>query len=327
MPTNLPPEYFAAEKRFKEADTPTEKIRCLEELIATIPKHKGTDHLRADLRRKLSKLKEAAQSRKKTGKQESLYQFDREGAGRIVLVGMPNVGKSALIAALTNATPKVDPAPYTTWAPTPGMMPIENIQVQLVDTLPLNREHIEPELKDLIRSADLLMIVLDLRDYPIQQLEDTFAILKGFRIEISSSEGEEPAPGQRLIKPLIVVNKHDDDSQNEDFEVLCELFAGVWSFLSVSAETGRNVAPFKRAIFEALGIVRVYSKPPGRQPNYSTPFVMKRGGTVENFAEQVHHDFVKGLKSARVWGSSQFDGQQVSRNYVLQDGDVVELVV
>ena len=182
MPTNLPPQYFEVEKRFRAAKLPEEKIACLEELLGTIPKHKGTDKLRADLRHRLSKLKTAAQTRKGAGRQESVFQIDKEGAGQAAIVGPANVGKSALLAALTNATPEVSEYPYTTWIPIPGMLPFEDIQLQLIDTPPLNKEHVEAELLDLIRRADLILAVVDLQTYPIEQLEDTLEILKEHRI-------------------------------------------------------------------------------------------------------------------------------------------------
>jgi ribosome-interacting GTPase 1 len=328
MPTNLPPEYFEAERRYKAASSQEEKLNLLEELIGTIPKHKGTDKLRADLRRKLSKLKDASQAKKKTGRQESAFHIDKEGAGRVVLVGCPNVGKSSLVVALTNASPKVDQAPFTTWSPTPGMMPIENIQVQLIDTPPLNREHIEPQLLELIRSADLLVIILDLQDYPIQQLDDTVEILKEHRIEVHCGKDELlPEAGQKIFRPLVVVNKHDGEKWDEEFQTLCELYQEECSFLALSTATSRNLDQFKQTVYEMLGIIRIYSKKHGQEPNLESPFVLKQGGTVEEFAGQIHKDFLQTLKSARVWGSGVFDGQQVSRDYVLHDGDVVELVV
>ncbi len=134
MPTNLPPDYFNAERRFREAETPAEKIVLLEEMISIVPKHKGTDHLRADLRRQLSRLREEAQSQKKHGGHASVYHIEREGAGQVALIGPTNVGKSALVCSLTNARPEVSPAPYTTWKPSPGMMPFQDIQIQLIDT-------------------------------------------------------------------------------------------------------------------------------------------------------------------------------------------------
>jgi ribosome-interacting GTPase 1 len=158
MPTNLPPEYFEVEKRYRAASSPEEKAACLEEMLGTIPKHKGTDKLRADLRRKLSKLKDAARTRKGTSRQVSAFHIDKEGAGQAVVIGPANVGKSALVAALTNATPEVADYPFTTWTPTPGMMPVEDIQVQLIDTPPLNSEFVDPELINLIRRADLILL-------------------------------------------------------------------------------------------------------------------------------------------------------------------------
>ena len=143
MPTNLPPDYYSVEKQYKAATDTAEKIELLEEMMTKIPKHKGTDHLRADLRRKLSKLKAASGSKKGAARHASVYNIGKEGAGQIVIVGAPNVGKSSLVASETNADPDVSVAPFSTWGPTPGMMAIDNIQVQLIDTPPLNTEHIE----------------------------------------------------------------------------------------------------------------------------------------------------------------------------------------
>jgi ribosome-interacting GTPase 1 len=326
MPTNLPPEALEAEQRYRAARSVAEKIACLEEFISAIPKHKGTDKLRADLRKRLSKLKSAAQSPKKVSRQESPFYIDKEGAGQVVVVGPANVGKSALVAALTNATPEVADYPYTTWTPTPGMMPMENIQIQLIDTPPLNRDYVEPELIELIRRSDLILLVVDLQGYPIQQLEDTIALLQEHRI--MPHHLKDRYTEQRLLTflPLLVlVNKNDDQSTDEDFGVLCELFEEAWPLLPVSATTGRNLERLKQAVFERLEIIRVYSKPPGKEPDLNAPFVLKKGSTVEEFAGKVHQDFLEQLKSARVWGSGVYDGQMVGRDHVLHDGDVVEL--
>jgi ribosome-interacting GTPase 1 len=328
MPTNLPPEASEAERRYRAAESVEEKITCLEEYISLIPKHKGTDHLRADLRRKLSKLKSAAQTRKKFSKQVSAYHIDQEGAGQVAVVGLPNVGKSALVAALTNATPEVSDAPYTTWEPTPGMMLVENVQIQIIDTPPLNEDFIDPEMLNLLRRVDIILVVVDLQTFPLQQLEDAIAILEENRIAPLHLQ-DRYAPEQRLtFKPfLVLVNKVDDESLDDDFEVLCELLDDTWSLIPVSATTGRNLERFMWAVFERLDIVRIYSRAPGQEPNFGSPFVMKRGGTVEEFARKVHQDFYNNLKAARVWGSGVYDGQMVGRDHVLHDGDVVELRV
>lgn len=326
MPANLPPEYFEVEERYRAARTIGEKIACLEELISTVPKHKGTDRLRGDLRRRLSELREASKRPKGPSRYKSPFYIEKEGAGQVVVVGPANVGKSALVATLTNATPEVADYPYTTWTPTPGMMLVENIQIQLIDTPPLSREYVEPELMNLIRRSDLILLVVDLQAYPIQQLEDTMAILEEYRIvprRLKDRYSEQR--GFAFIPLLVLVNKNDDQSTDGDFEVLRELLGDDRPLLSVSATTGRNLERLKQAVFERLGIIRVYSKPPGKEPDLSAPFVLKKGSTVEEFAGKVHRDFLESLKSARVWGSGVYDGQMVGRDHVLDDGDVVEL--
>jgi ribosome-interacting GTPase 1 len=327
MPTNLPPEYFEAEERYRQATSPAEKAALLEELISTIPKHKGTDRLRADLRRRLSKLKDAAsQSKKGLSKRESAYRIDKEGAGQAVVIGPPNVGKSALVVALTNATPEVADFPFTTWVPTPGMMPVEDIRIQLIDTPPLNREFVEPELLDLIRRSDLMLLVVDLHADPVHQLEDSIAFLQEYRIAPRHLRDRCGEPRRTTFIPLLVLaNKYDDPSLDEILEIFRELLEDDWPMLAVSATTGRNLELLKQQVVERLEIIRVYSKPPGQEPDLGTPFVLKQGSTLEDLAGKVHKDFLENLKLARVWGNTVFDGQPVGRDYVLQDGDVVEL--
>jgi small GTP-binding protein len=326
MPTNLPPEYFELEKRFKLAKSPAEKAACLEEILSVIPKHKGTDHLRADYRRQLSKLKSEARSQKGAVIQQSSFRIRREGSGQIVVVGAANVGKSTLVNALTNASPEVSPAPYTTWTPTPGMMAIENVQVQMIDTPPLDREYIEPELIDLIRRSDMILIMVDLQTHPVQQLETTVETLReNCILPLHQKTEQDEQKIASFIPYFVLANKCDDESLDEICEIFCELLEVEWPTLSISAKTGRNLDRLKQVVFEQLEIIRVYSKAPGEEPDYEHPFVMKQGGTVQEFAAKIHHDFLEKLKFARVWGSSAFDGQMVQRDYVLQDGDVVEL--
>lgn len=327
MPTNLPPEYYNIEERYRAASTPQEKINSLEAMLSVIPKHKGTEKLIGDLRRRLSKLRAASETKKSVSRHESAYHIDREGAGQVVLVGCANVGKSALINALTNASPEVADYPFTTWTPTPGMMPIDDIQVQIIDSPPLNGEFIEPELLNLIRRVDLVVVVLDLQSFPMDQLDETLEILERHKIHPCHWRDRYPhADRSYCFKPFILLaNKCDDAQMEEDFEVLCELIDEEWLAVPVSAQTGHNTEGFKQVVFDHLDIIRVYSKPPGKDPDMSAPFVLKRGSTVEELAGKVHKDFIKNLKSARIWGSGAFEGQLVARDHVLQDGDVVEL--
>ena len=326
MPTNLPPEYFAAERKFREAESTSEKISALEELLTTIPKHKGTDKLRAELRRKLSKLRIDKQKKKGTGKHESEYHIEKEGAGRISIIGSPNVGKSSLLAALTHATPKVSDSPFTTWLPLPGMMLIEDIQVQLIDTPPLNREHMEPEYFDILKGSNLLLLVVDLQATPFKQLEETLEILEEHKIAPIKKMNQFPEEMHFYFVPfIVVVNKDDDERIDEDFEVFDELLESDLPLVPISAANNRNLDVLSKLVFEKLELMRIYSKRPGHEADMSVPFVLKIGSTIDEFAQKVHKDFYQNLKTARVWGSNVYDGQLVGRDHILHDKDVVEL--
>ena len=329
MPTNLPPDYYELEKRFRSAESAAEKADLLEQMYSVVPKHKGTDHLRADLRRQLSRLKdEAQQARKKHGGHASTYSIAKEGAGQAALIGAANTGKSALVRVLTNAEPEVSDAPYSTWSPTPGMMPVENVQIQLIDTPPTGGEFVEPGLFDLVRKADLTLLVVDLQADPLGQLEQTLAQLAEHRIAPLGQEAHYAGRERMTFVPLIILaNKCDDESLDEDLQVLCELFDGPCPLQPVSAATGRHLDQFKQRVFAALRVIRVYPRPPGQEPDLQKPFVLKEGSTIADLAAKVHRDFVEHLKSARVWGSAAFPGQMVQKDYVLHDGDIVELKV
>jgi len=326
MPTNLPPEYFAAEKEYKSAVELEDKISSLEHLISTIPKHKGTDHLRADLRRRLSKLKDASLSIKKKGKHDSAWHIDKEGAGRVAIIGAPNVGKSALISALTHATPKVSEYPMTTWLPTPGMMPFEDIQIQLVDTPALSKEHSESELFNLIKISNLVLLLVDLQGFPFEQLEDSLEILAQHKIaSLQRKEKYFDNPNMTFIPFILVINKSDFNNFKDDYDVFCELLEEKCTKLAVSANTNNNLDELKKLIYEKLEIMRIYSKKPGKPAEMDSPFVLQIGSNLEEFAVKVHKDFLQNFKTARIWGKDVFDGQLVGRDHILNDGDIVEL--
>ncbi len=331
MPTNLPPEYYKIEKLYKEATDQAEKIELLEEMMSKIPKHKGTDHLRADLRRRLSKMKSSSSQAKKRGsRQTSAYSIGKEGAGQVVIVGTPNVGKSSLVASQTNADPEVSQAPFTTWGPTPGMMKIENIQVQLIDTPPLNPEYVEADLFNLLRKCDLILVMVDLQADPIDQLGMVMDLLAQQRIIPEHLEEQIQDEFRRIFtKPcLVLANKCDDEQDEEVYAIFQELLEGDCPMIPISVKTGRNIDLLKQKIFETLQIMRVFSQAPGEKAKLHLPFVLPIGSTVETFAGKVHQDFAENMKSARVWGkSAAFDGQTVSREHVLQDGDIVELII
>ncbi len=326
MPANLPPQYFDAERRYREAKTPEEKVEALEEMLVIMPKHKGTDKLRAGLTRKISKFKSQSQKKKGGSKRETAYSFDREGAVQVVIIGPPNPGKSSLVAGLTNAKPEIAGFPHSTWKPTPGMVPYENIQFQLVDTPPITKDYMDPWMGDLIRRSDIVAILIDLHRDPLRQFEDILSLLQDLRI---FPEGL-PVP-QELEKPpfikkmMALVNKVDNSGDEEDYKIFLELSEIKIPCLAISVKAGRNLDKFVQMIYDLSGIIRVFTKAPGKKPDLAHPFVVPKKSTLEELAAKIHKDFVVNLKFARIWGSSVFDGQMVQRDHVLQDGDVIEI--
>jgi hypothetical protein len=208
------------------------------------------------------------------------------------------------------------------------MMPVENIQIQLIDTPPVNPDYMEPELLDLFRRPDYILLVVDLQTDPVQQLEDTTALLREHRIVPSHLQNHYNEQHNLTVIPfLVLANKNDDEGTDENYEIFCELLEDDWPSIPVSTITGRNLERLKKTLFEQLKIIRVYSKAPGKDPDLTQPFVLKKGDTIADFAGKVHQDFVDKLKIARVWGNDVFDGQMVQRDHLLQDGDVVELQI
>ncbi len=326
MPANLPPPYFEAEKRYREARTTEEKLEALEEMLTIMPKHKGTDKLRADLRKRIAKHKSEAQQKKGAGKRESVFNIEREGAVQAVFIGAPNAGKSSLVAALTNAKPEIADFPHTTWKPTPGMANFGNIQFQLVDTPPVPPEFLDPGMTDLLRRTDIIVILIDIHGDPLQQLEDTLSYLNSLRIyppEMPVPEGLKKAPFMKKV--LLAVNKIDDDAAEQDFEAFRELCEVAVPCIGISIRAGYNLQQFLAKIYELSDVIRVYTKMPGKDPDMGAPFVLPRQSTLEELAAEIHKDFVTRLKFAKVWGTGVFSGQLVQRDYVLNDGDIVEI--
>ncbi|HNU86334.1 MAG: TGS domain-containing protein [Pseudomonadota bacterium] len=325
MPANLPPDYFEAERRFKQAATTAEKIAALEDLMATVPKHKGTDHLRADLRRKLSQLNKEAQEqrRKKGGGRDSLYNVPREGAAQVALAGFANSGKSSILANLTKAVPVIADYPLSTVLPCPGMMPYEDIQIQLIDLPPIPNEATDGWVSGIMRVADALLIVIDLAEDADTQMELLLDQIGKWNIRT-----EKPREGETRVlvkRALVAANKKDLPGAMENFDRLRSARGSRFPMVALSCLKKEGLEDLKRGIFQLVSIIRVYSKPPGKDPDLSMPYTVPAGSTVMDVAEKVHKDFVTKLKYARVWGSAKFDGMRVERTHVLKDRDIIEL--
>jgi ribosome-interacting GTPase 1 len=325
MPANLTPEYKRAEERLRLSKSPEEKLEALEEMLRVMPKHKGTDALQADVKSRIAKLRKMPAS--KVGKATFSHMIPREGAGQVVLVGPPNAGKSALVVALTHATPEVADYPFTTREAIPGMMRFENIAIQLVDLPPLSDEHVDAWVFDLVRAADLCWLVVDGR-WPLEGVEGTLRILGERHIGLRPL-GERCAVRdlERVARPaLLVVTGLDRPTVAQDVAAVDDLLEHRWPLCAVSATTGGGLDDLRHRTFDALHIVRVHPKQPGKPPDLAgTPFTLPRGATVADLALRIHKDLLAHMKFARVWGAGVFDGQTVYRDHVLSDGDVVEI--
>jgi len=324
MPANLPPQYFEAEKNFRLAKNAPEKIAALEDMLAIMPKHKGTDHLRAELRRRIAKLSQATD--KKAATQRASMVIEKEGAAQVAVIGPPNAGKSQLVATVTNAAPTVAAYPFTTHTATPGMMEFENIQIQLIDTPPLSSQPVDFWLPHTLRRADALLIVVDLSDTPLDQMEAIIRQLESMRITIGEGKAEDEQ-GRILahMKALVAGNKIDLDEGGKNYSALRNRYEEELPVIAVSASRGTGLEELKLELFQVLDIIRVYTKTPGEKADLEDPIILDRGSTPEDAAAEVHKDFRKKLRYARVWGSGKHDGVMVKRDHVLQDGDVIEL--
>ncbi len=325
MPANLSPPYREAEQRYRAARTPEDKLVALEEMLRLIPKHKGTEKLQASLKSRISKLKR--EPSKKGGSRSHTHNIPREGAGQVALVGLPNGGKSALVARLTHATPEVADYPFTTREALPGMAPFEDIAFQLIDLPPVSDQHVEPWVFDLIRAANLLWVVVD-HASSLDGLEVTRRLLRSKHIEPEpwgERGADEPGRGWTRRPALLVVTRMDTEGAAEEVEILRELLEEPWPILAISTVDGAGLDDLLRTTFEALEIIRVYTKRPGKPADRKQPYTLPRGATVRDLAAAIHKDILHELKTARIWGQSAFDGQTVQREHVLSEGDVVEI--
>jgi len=323
MPANLPPQYFEAEKRYRTAKDPEEKIEALQTMLAIMPKHKGTDKLHAELRRKIAKFSQETERKYATARRTGFY-IKREGAGQVILVGPPSVGKSQILAALTKATPEIAAYPFTTKVPMPGMANFEDIQIQLVDTPPIGHKEIRILFANTLRGTDLIAIVVDLSLESLNQVENTLQELKGVRIEPRAEGMGQITPGSYPKKMLIIGNKNDQEGSHDNWKALYSQYFRFFPMISISAKEGKGLEELRTTIYHALEIVRVYTKTPGSKVNLSDPMVLRKGSTVEEAAESIHKDFRIELKYAVVWGSGKYEGQRVGRKHILQDRDIIE---
>jgi len=327
MPTNLPPQYFDIEKKLKATNDPHEKITIMEELLSIIPKHKGTEKLQALYKTKIAKLKTKIEKKPTKAKHAASFHINRAGAGQIILIGPPNCGKSMLIRSLTNATPEIGDYPFTTHTALPAMLKYKDIQIQLVDIPPVTPDYFEYWQAEIIKNADAALIIVDLGK-PNGALDFLGLLekLKEKNIEIIPEKKKVSNDnGNIKKKALILANKSDLPNAENNLNLLKEILEPGFEVIVISAVRMDNLKELINRIFLLLDVLRVYSKTPGKKASLDEPYVFKKGSTLLDMAKSVHRDFANKLKFARLWNQNQYNGQKINRDYILQDGDIIEL--
>ena len=326
MPANLTPEYFKAEKWFRTASTDDERLLALEEMLRVIPRHKGTDHMRADLRRKLSKLRQASESGKKHGgKHVDVFYVPKTGAGQIVLIGTPNCGKSSVVGALSNAKVNIADYPFATTQPTPGMIQYEDVPIQLVDMPPITAEYAGPGQVGTYRNCDLIAIVIDLAGNLADQMRVCLNYLDSHRLLLDEQTPTMDANGNLLGRRTFIIATRSDIAEPGAVETLKKLSTRPFEIVQISTKDRSGLEELAAKIYQLLDIIRIYAKKPGKKPDMDDPFTLPRGSTVMDLARSIHRELAEKLKFARAWGTGVHNGQNVHRTYELNDKDIIEL--
>ena len=339
MPANLSPEYKSAEAAFRAAREPRERLECLREMLRTIPKHKGTEHLQGDIKARIRQLTDELAGPKKGGARSGPALVIRpEGAAQIAVLGPPNSGKSSLVASLTGAHAEVGPYPFTTRFPQPAMLPYEDIHFQLVDLPPISSDLPVPWIVNALQPADAALFVVDLTDPAcLDRVAEAMNLLGERRIsllpdwdaalESPDEDADDYDPFAIRLPTLMVAAKSDllVDAESE-IAVFKELGDFAPPSAATSVETGSGLDAIGPFLFQRLAIARVYTKTPGRPADMGTPFTVRAGGTVHDVARLIHKDFARSLRYAKLWDrSGQFSGQQVGRDHLVNDGDIIEI--
>jgi hypothetical protein len=288
MPINAGPEYFVAEKKYLEANTREEKITALEEMIRTIPKHKGSEKQLSLLRKRLANLKSQKSVRSKS---KSRFSIRKLGAAQVCIIGLTKSGKSSLLKTLTGKDVEIADYPFVTKEPNVGMMNFGDVQIQLIE-IPST---FDPESMSILYTCDEIIALLDVEN-PDEQKEELIKILKERNLHTK--------------KILYVVNKSDLKS--------------ISKYLKISAKERTGLEELKEKIWHNLDLIRVYTKSPGK-PKVIPPITLPKESTVRDVAENVHKDFIKHFKFARIFNKSKFSGISVGLDYKLNDLDVVEV--
>lgn len=329
MPANLTQQYHKAEQAYRQAGTPQEELECLQIMLVELPKHKGTDKMQAELKQKISRVKKEISDGVGKGSNRGLStKIPRQGAGRAIIVGAPNSGKSQLLASITKAKPNIAEYPFSTTQPLPGMMPWEDVYVQLIDTPPITKDVFDPVTQSLIRGAELIVLMLNLgSDEGGDELMELVQSVNATKSRLGTETTFDAEDiGVTYTETLLVLNKIDLNEADDRMQFFSEFVDLEFEQFKISALEGTGLDALKDRIYSAMDVVRVYTKlPTKKEPDMDAPFTLKNGQSLADLALVVHRDIANNLKGARVWGSQVHDGTNVKPDYVLNDKDIVEL--
>lgn len=308
------------------------RIEAIEKEIRETPYHKGTEHHIGLLRARLAKLKDQlldSQTRRRQGSGGSSgFALRKHGDATVVLVGLPSVGKSTLLNKLTNARSPTAEYAFTTVSVIPGMMKYKGAAIQILDVPGLIEGAAAGrgrgrEVLSVVRGADLLLIIaesgreedfnrikneLHLNGVRIGDTPPAVAVKKELRggLKVNSTVKQD----LDYVPALYVINKVDLDSA----------VGRRREALRISAEKEIGLEELREAIWERLGLVRVYLNKPGRGVDREAPFILKQGQTLEDILEKIGSEFAEGKKEAKIWGpGARFPGQKVSLTTKVQD--------
>lgn len=319
MPTNVTVEYTTAEQEYSRAKTTSEKISALQKMLSNAPTHKGAEKLRQEIKTKLAKLKDKVrkeQERKSKGKSLSIK---KEGAATLVLVGPTNSGKSLLLNKLTNRKVEIGNYPFTTMGPEVGIMKYKGLKIQVIEVPAIfegfyNKDK-GPELMSIVRNADLVVIVTDIAD-----IDFLFKEFNDAGIKFNEDFVEDDFVN---MKAVIIANKDDLNDFNDVYRGLCRYYN--FDVITFSGLHG-DIEALKERLWKHLGLIKIYTKEPGKKAKIDEPICLNEGATIEDMAKRLHKDFIKKFKFARVWGkSAKFGGQMCGLKHILEDEDVVEV--
>lgn len=346
MAINATPMYKKAEERYRCATNAADRVAALEEMLRLVPKHKASEKLQLQIKQKIKSAREDVQRAQKSGGHAShdVFSVPRQGAGQVVLLGAANVGKSSIVGTLTHAKVEIADFPFSTHAAVPGMAHHEDVPIQLVDMPPIMEGHAQPGMLNAYRRADALLIVIDLTSIEVvDQFEQALKLLHDHQMRPVTTPtpdfGEDEMEDRDLDaidasalpkRALLVANKLDAPGAVENLDTFRELVSGELEHLQVrgiSTMSGEGMKELLADLFHLLNVIRVYAKKPGKPADKEAPFILPVGSTVVEMAEHIHKDMAEKLKTARIWGGTVHDGQQVTGNHVLTDKNIVELHV